>query len=223
MSGEIRDPERTVPRAAWIAGLAIAAFYILGTLAILVLIPAPQVSILSGLVQAGQAAGAKLHLEWMGWLLVGLVLLGVAGQLGAWIGGAARVPFVIGVDRYLPAAFARLHPRWKTPYIGILVQAAVCTAALFVAQAGETLHASYQLLVDLTVITYFIPFLYLFAAAWKLAGRMAPAAGMAVTGVAIVFSLLPPSDTAAPWLFEAKVIGGTLLLIAAGRLCFNSR
>ena len=39
MSGEIRDPRRTVRRAAWISGALIAAFYILGTLAILALLP----------------------------------------------------------------------------------------------------------------------------------------------------------------------------------------
>jgi hypothetical protein len=34
-------------------------------------------------------------------------------------------------------------------------------------QAGENLRIAYQLLVDITVITYFIPFAYLFAASWK--------------------------------------------------------
>jgi amino acid transporter len=32
-----------------------------------------------------------------------------------------RVPFQVGVDRYLPAAFGKIHPRWKTPFVSILI------------------------------------------------------------------------------------------------------
>src|SRR4029079_13783126 len=51
MGGVIRNPTRTVPRAAWIAGLSIAAFYVLGTLSMLIVLPADQISIVTGLVQ----------------------------------------------------------------------------------------------------------------------------------------------------------------------------
>ena len=223
LGGEIRDPARTVPRAAWISGLAIALFYVLGTLAILVLVPEERVSILTGLVQAGEAAETRLGKPALGTALIWLVLAGVAGQLGAWIGGSARVPLAMGLDRHLPALFATLHPRWKTPHLTILGQAAVCTAALLVMQAGETLRISYQLLVDLTVITYFIPFLYMFAAGWKAGARLASASGMAVTALGIMLSALPPAETASLAVFEVKVIGGTLLLVAVGLLCYRGR
>src|SRR5207248_10964032 len=122
MGGEIRNPTRTVPQAAWMAGLSIAGFYILGTLAMLILLPADQISIVTGLVQGGYAAGARLGAPWIAPLLAMLLVLGVAGQLGTWVGGIARVPFVIGVDRYLPAAFGKIHPAWRTPYVAILTQ-----------------------------------------------------------------------------------------------------
>jgi len=50
------------------------------------------------------------------------LLIGVAsiGMCGAWLTGAARLPFVAGIDRYLPPAFGRLHPKWDTPHISIL-------------------------------------------------------------------------------------------------------
>ena len=60
MGGEIRDPRRTVPRAAWISGLAIAGFYMLGTLAMLALLPPERVSIITGLAQAGETAAGRL-------------------------------------------------------------------------------------------------------------------------------------------------------------------
>src|SRR4029077_13958839 len=92
-----------------------------------------------------------------------LISLGVLGQLGAWIAGSARIPFVIGIDRYMPAAFGSLHPRWRTPHVSILTAGVTCTVFLLVMQAGENLRIAYQLLVDITGITYFLPFSYLFA------------------------------------------------------------
>ena len=221
MAGEIRDPRRTVPRAAWISGAAIAAFYILGTLAMLVLRTPDRISPLTGLVEVGADAGVRLGLAWAAPVLALAIALNVTGQLGAWIGAVARVPFAIGLDRYLPAAFARLHPRYGTPHVALLVLGAVATAFVLTMQAGETLRVAYQLLVDLTVMVYFIPFLYLFAAAWREGRWFSGACGTAVTVAAIVLSLIPPGGAASVWLFELKLVGGCLLLVAAARLCFK--
>lgn len=220
MGGEIRNPGRTLPRAAWLSGGAIAAFYILGTLALLVLVPWREISPITGLVQAGEAAGMRGGAPWLGSLLVGLVLAGVAGQLGAWIGGSARLPYVIGLDRYLPEAFARLHPRWRTPWISILAQGGACTVLLLALQAGADLRTAYQLLVDMTVITYFIPFLYLFGTARKCGLRWSAVAGLAVTALAIALSAVPPEGSGPAWLFWLKLAGGCALLMGAGRMVF---
>ena len=220
MGGEIRDPRRTVPRAALISGVAIAAFYIVGTLAVMMALPARSVSPLTGLTQAGAAAASRLGLPWVAPLFAVLIVVGVFGQLGAWLSGSARVPFAIGVDRYLPEAFARLHPRWRTPHVAILTQGVACTVFLLAMQTGESLRTGYQLLVDMTVITYFIPFLYLFGAAFKHGLRAAGISGGAVTLAAIVFSLAPPPEAGSAWLFEAKLAGGCLLLAATARIAF---
>jgi amino acid transporter len=220
LGGEIRDPRRTVPRAAWISGLAIAGFYIAGTLAMFAILPPDRISVMTGLVQAAQAAGERLAAPWLAFALTGLILLGVAGQIGTWAGGSARVPFVIGVDRYLPSAFTRLHPRWGTPHVAILVQGAFCTVFLVALAAGETLSVGYQLLVDMTVITYFIPFLYLFSTSCKYSSVASGLAGLAVTAIAIVLSLAPPPEVSSVWLFELKLAGGCVLLIALARIFF---
>jgi amino acid transporter len=222
LAGEIRDPARTVPRMAWASGAAIAVFYILGTLGMLALLPAAEISAVTGLVQAGQAAGARFGFPALAAVMILLVITAVTGQVTAWIGGAARLPFVIGLDRNLPAALTRLHPRWKTPHIAILAQGAVCSIALVLLQAGENLRAGYQLLVDMTVITYFLPFLYLFGASWKHGARLSAACGLTVTAAAIGLSLIPPADVASVALFEAKLIGGCVALALAARMCFKA-
>ncbi len=221
MGGEIRNPEKTVARAAWIAGLSIAAFYIAGTLAMLVLLPPDQVSVVTGLVQAAAAAGARLGIGWPPLVLAFAIGVGVTGQLGAWIAGSARLPFVIGIDHYLPPVFSRLHPRWRTPHLSILILSGACTAFVIAMQAGENLRIGYQLLVDMTVVTYFVPFLYLFGAAWKNGQRASAMAGLAVSTLGIVLSFVPPPDVSSVWVFEGKLAGGFGLIAILGRLCFQ--
>ncbi len=221
MGGEIRDPVRTVPRAAWLSGAAIAAFYMAGTGAMILLTPPENISILTGLAQAGAAAARTLDMAWISPLLAALVTLGIVGQLGAWLAGSARIPFAIGLDRYLPQAFARLHPRWGTPHVAILTQAAACSVFLLTLQAGENPRSAYQLLVDITVITYFIPFVYMFLAAGKQHLRLGSLCGLAVTLLAIGVSLAPPTEAERPVLFTLKIAGGCVLLIAAARMVFT--
>jgi amino acid transporter len=221
MGGEVRNPKTTIPRAAWISGSAIAGFYILGTLAILAVLPPDRVNILTGLVQAGTQSSTRVGLPWIAPLLAVLITLGVTGQLGAWLSGSARIPFVIGLDRYFPPEFARLHPRWQTPHVAILVQGAACTLFLVVMQLGENLRVGYQLLVDMTVITYFIPFLYMFLSAARHGRKLSGTCGLLVTAAGIVFSLVPPAGVGAAWLFELKVAGGCIVLIAAARIAFQ--
>jgi len=221
MGGEIRNPRRNVPRAAWISGVCIAVFYILGTLSLMALMPPDRISIMTGLVQAGTEMGARVGSPWLSRGMILLILVGVAGQLGAWIGGTARIPFVIGLDRYFPPGFARLHPRWGTPYVAILTQGAACTVFVVALQAGESLRVGYQLLVDMTVITYFIPFLYMFAVAWKFGQKWSAGLGLMVTVIAMIASLIPPGDVRSVWLFEFKLIAGCAVLVAAARVMFQ--
>lgn len=220
LGGEIRQPTRNVPRAAWISGACIAAFYVLGTLSLMILMPPDRISILTGLAQAATELGARLGSAWLGRGMILLILMGVAGQLCAWIGGCARIPFVIGLDHYFPPAFARLHPRWGTPHMAILTQGIACTVFVIALQAGENLRVGYQLLVDMTVIVYFIPFLYMFGAAWKYGHKWSAAMGITVTVVSIIVSLIPPGDVRSVWLFEFKLLAGCAVLIAVARGMF---
>ena len=133
----------------------------------------------------------------------------------------SRLPFAAGVDGLLPAAFARVHPRWGTPHICILVFGAVASFLLLAMQLGDSMRAAYQSLVSLMVLTGFLPFLYIFGGAWKAGKRISALSGAAVTVLAIVCSVVPTADMANVWLFEAKIALGTLAAIASGWLLFR--
>jgi amino acid transporter len=240
MSEEIREPRKTLPRAILGSGVMIATIYALGTVAVLVLLPNSQVDPKSGVFQALTTASGILKVSAFGILAAVLVTVGNAGGVGSTVAGVARVPFVVGIDRYLPKAFGKIHPRWKTPYISILVQAVISGVILLLTQINESINGAYQILVDAAIILYFIPFLYMYAAVIKLAYRHDRAAhseavlipggkvgvwlcgglGFFVVTVGIVLSLIPPGETTNKFLFEAKLIGGTFLAVLLGLVLY---
>ncbi len=220
LAGEIHNPTWTIPRAAWISGFGCAAFYIGGTAALLALLPADRISNLTGLAQAGDTVGARLGANWLSPCFALLITAGFIGQLCTYIAANTRLPFALGVDRYLPPAFAKLHPRWRTPYVSIATQAALATLLLLLTQLGENLRAGYQILVDMVVIATLIPFIYIFGSGFKFGQRWAGVAGALVAAAGVVLSVSPPPGVASVWLFELKVVGGTVLLALAGRATF---
>jgi amino acid transporter len=240
MSEEVHDPRRTLPRAVFGAGALIALMYIVGTFAVLALVPAANLDPQSGVFSAITVGSVALKVGFLGILAAVLVTVGNAGGVGSTVAGIARVPFVVGVDRYLPAAFGRIHPRWKTPYVSILVQASISAAILLASQINETTQGAYQKLIDAGIILYFIPFLYMFAAVIKLAGRkdrqqnehavlvpggiagvwIAGGLGFAVVLAGIALSLVPPGDTANKFGFALTLVAGTAGSILIGLLLY---
>ncbi len=236
MSEEIHDPQRTFPRSMLIAGVAIVAIYVLGTMATLGVLQPETVDIRTGAIQALTVSATHFGLAWIAVLTALLLTVGNVGGVGTTVAGVARIPFAVGIDRYLPPAFGKIHPRWHTPWIAMLVQGILSALLLLISQIGETAAGAYQILVDATTILYFIPFLYMFLAIIGLRRRpdrgtseghtLVPLGqfgvwlfgltGFTVTLIAIALSLIPPSDIHSPALFEVKVIGGCLVLIGAG-------
>ena len=236
MSAEVRDPQRTLPRAVYGAGALIAAMYIVGTLAVLVLVPANEVSATSGVFHAITVGSIALKVGFFGILAAVLVTVGNAGGVGSTVAGIARVPFVVGIDRYLPPAFGKIHPRWKTPYVSILVQAVISGVILLVSQINQSTRDSYQQLVDAAIILYFIPFLYMFAAALWLSRRkdrtenkqavlipgglpgvwIASGVAFLITLLSIVLSVFPPGESSNRTSFLIRTLLWVIGALATG-------
>jgi glutamate:GABA antiporter len=237
MSEEVRgDPHKILPRAVWGAGAAVAFIYIVGTISVLVLIPAQQVDPLSGVFQGLTSGSVILKVGIVGVIAALLVTVGNAGGVGTTVAGIARVPFVVGIDRYLPKAFGKIHPKWRTPYVSIIVQAVLSCIVLVLAQYKATATTAYQVVVDAAIVLYFIPFLYMYAAAIKLAYRkdrrsserailipggklgvwIAGGLGFAITALGIVLSFVPPGEATNKLGFLLRVIGGTVGTVLVG-------
>ena len=168
MGGEIKNARRAIPRALLIAGVTVTFCYIVGTISVLVALPASEVGNLQGLMQAISKTAERVGFEAVIPFAALLITLSNVGAAGAYLAAGARLPFVAGIDRFLPPAFGALHPRWKTPWVGLLTQFVFGALFIFLGQAGTSIKGAYDVLVSMGVITYFIPFLYLFAAMFKL-------------------------------------------------------
>jgi len=243
MSEEVREPRKTFPRAIYASAALIAVIYVVATVAVLVLLPAEVVNERNGVFQSMSGRSMALGIAWFGVLAALLVTVGNAGGVGATVAGVARIPFVAGIDRYLPAFFGKIHPRWRTPWISILVQAGISGLILVLTQYFTALQNGYRFLVDMAVILYFIPFLYMYAAVIKLAYRpdresntqavlipggragvwIAGVLGFIVTLGSMLLSAIPP-ETAKTMrskvLFDVNIVVWTAVMIGIGLVLY---
>jgi amino acid transporter len=233
MGDEIREARRTIPRALLAGGALITLAYVLGTLFVLVAVPSSEINDLQGLVQAIARAAARLGWNVLTPVAASLITLSNVAAAGAYLAATARLPFVAGIDRFLPPVFGSLHPRWRTPHIALWTQSLCGMIFVFLGQAGTTVRGAYDALVRIGVVTYFVPYLFVFAALIRLQREPAAAdvvrlpggkatahavagIGLASTGLAIALSLLPTTDEPHPGIVIAKVLGLTVLLFALG-------
>jgi amino acid transporter len=208
-----------------------------------VAVPAGDMAERSGIADAVEIVTTRLGLAGIGGVIALLLVVGSIGGTSSWIAGAARVPFAAGVDAAMPAAFARLHQRYRTPYVALIAQA-VAASALFLASVflsvggGETtVQEAYDIMVNLTILVYFLPYLYLFAAfirlrsmdagtpadadtitlpggtagAWLIAG-----CGLMATLIAMGLVFIPPEGTENVINYEVNLIGQAAVLIGIG-------
>jgi glutamate:GABA antiporter len=234
MGDEIKNARRTIPWALFIAGVTVTLCYILGTIGVLLALPPSEVGNLQALMQAISSTAHRVGFEGVIPFAAFLIALSNVGAAGAYLAAVARLPFVAGIDRFLPPVFGALHPRWKTPWVGLLTQFVFGALFIFLGQAGTSIKGAYDVLVAMGVITYFIPFLYLFAAMFKLQGepagpevirvpggrpvaRLVSVVGLFTTIFAIVMSVVPQPDEPNKPLAVLKIVGlsGLLVLIGA--------
>jgi len=233
MGDEIKNARRAIPRALLIGGVTVTFCYIVGTISVLVALPPSEMGNLQGLMQAISKTSHRVGFEGIIPFAAFLIALSNVGAAGAYLAAVARLPFVAGIDKFLPPAFGALHPRWKTPWVGLLTQWAFGVLFIFLGQAGTGIKGAYDVLVSMGVITYFIPYLYLFAAMFKLqnepagpevirvpggkpVARLVALVGLMTTTFTIAISLLPPPDEPNKILAVVKIVGLSGILVGMG-------
>ena len=151
------------------------------------------------------------------------------GSGAAWLAAPARVPFAIGIDRYLPKAFAAVHTRYGTPYVALLAQSAIASALIFVNVWGATLKDAYLALLGASIVLVMVTYVYLLLAWRRLSVEpnrrrdLLSVAGLVVVGLATVSCFIPPPTVENVFKFEASLIGSVCFLFGCGLVIFLVR
>ena len=235
MGDEIENPAKTLPGAVAWGGLFSGLLYVGATLTLIVAVSKDSISVLQGIVQAVSLMAGRVGVSWIIAPFALMLSLSIAGIGSAWLGGSARIPFVAGLDSYLPAWLGKIHPKYATPYPALLVHASVSLILVifnFLATGG--VQESFQSLLSLAVVLQLIPFLYMFGALLKIAfdekfvrghyGKgtlvFAGASGMVTTILGIALAFFPAQQIKSLVRYEFWMFGGTLVFIGMAAFFF---
>ena len=228
MGDEIQDPPRSIPFAVAWGGVLSGILYLGATLTLLVAVPKSEISALQGIPEAVSRMSTRVGVPWLISPFALVLSVSIAGIASAWLSGSARIPFVAGLDSYLPSSLGKLHPKYSTPYVALAVQGAISIAFLAMSFIGAQVKEAFETLLKLAVVLQLVPFLYMFAALIRLASHhpehngyysrpvlnLAGYSGFVVTSMGMILAFYPSPEIASKLTFEVKMWVGALVLIA---------
>ena len=237
LRSDVEGGTRQILKVLLVVGAALTAAYCLATLGMLSILSSGEISRLSGLPDTLKLSLSRLGLGALAPATLLVLAAALLGGYSAWFGVAARLPFAAGADRLLPEAFARRDPRTGAPRAAIALQIVAVVLLVLVSQAGSNLKAAYDFLVSMTVLSYVLPFVFLFAVMIAVQGRPAPEdawtmpggpgvarivglVGLAFTVSALICTLVPSPDAPNKVAAVMKMILASIVLIGTGALAY---
>ena len=217
LAGETRVPSHAVRRSVLIAAPAIAIMFIMGTATMVAYVPAGQIDLIGPMPQVLRAGFGPFGIA--GPLVTIAILMTLAmrvAQVSVSFTAVTRLPMVAGWDRMLPAAFSRLHPRYRTPVNSILLVAASSFALSLVSLIGVGQAEAFQLLFNAGGTFYALTYVVMFAI--PLLGlrgvtprppfwlRAASVSGLLMTVLYVVLSVFPIVRVASVAGFALKIV-----------------
>jgi amino acid transporter len=218
MGDEIKEPRKILPSAILWGGILSGVIYVGSTLSTLVALPSDQIGVLTGIMQSISTMAARVNLSWIVAPFAIFMFFAIFGTASAWFGGTARLPFVAGIDRYLPPALGKLHPRFHTPYVALIVFAVLSALLILLGNLGATVSQAFLTLLSITVVLQLIPNVYMFAALVRFTLRRNDVGprrlynlangiiGLLTCFLGIALAFIPTDLTGSIWVYELKLI-----------------
>ncbi len=239
---EVKSPQRDYPRALLYSTFIIFSTLVCGSLAIVVVVPHQQLSVVSALIDAYALFFAAYHMPWMTPVTALLIIIGGLSGVSAWIIGPTKGLLVSARDGSLPSSFVTIN-RHGAPTILLMAQACIvtllCGALVFI----DTIQAAYWFLTILCAQMGLLVYVLMFAAAivlrsrspqpmgaycipggtWGL--RLIAGTGLCCCTLAIAAGFIPPTQIPIPntLRFEGMLLMGLIVFIAVPWCCFRSR
>jgi amino acid transporter len=207
-AGDVKDPERTIPRSTILGIIVATLLYVFGTIAVMGIVPREQ---LMKSVAPFSDAAQMLWGPWGATAISIAVILSSIGALNGWTLLMGQVPMAAASDGLFPSIFSRLSHR-GVPAVGIIVSATLSTVLALIQAAGTSSFQSiYSLVVGLGTMTAVIPYAFCAMATGLIAGdgprKTVPRVSI-VEIIAFIFAVFTLYGCGA----EA-VLYGTLLLV----------
>lgn len=195
--------------------------FLLVTSSLLIAIPYKEIGIIEGILQGIEHAASSIGIGWIVFPVAILMIMNAAGNTSAWLSGAARIPFVIGIDKYLPGILGTTHTKYNTPHIALIVQGVASSVVIIVAAIGSTVGDMYLFLLQTTVVLQLIPYVYMFASLIKVRATYGNSGGFfkskiitlaagiiggCMTVFGIAFAFVPAESVSSILIYELKLI-----------------
>lgn len=229
---EVRNPQRDYPRATLYSAIIIVATLVLSSLAIVLVVPNQELSVVSGLVDAFSVFFNDFHIPWMTEVIALLIVLGGLSSVSAWIIGPTKGLLVAARDGSLPAVLSKVNEH-GAPVAVLIVQAIIFTLLCSVFILVDSINAAYWLLSDLCAQMALLVYVFMFTAAIKLRyshphqprGYIIPGGTIMmwlVAGIgtlsclsAMLIGFIPPTQIPMDniYFFEAFLIGGLFFFV----------
>jgi putative glutamate/gamma-aminobutyrate antiporter len=161
------NPRRNYPLSILLSGILTLAVFILGTLAVGVVIPQKSINVAYSLLVAYHNLWAAMGVPWLGNVMAAMLVLGVLGQASVIQSGTSTGLFCVGKAGYLPTLLQKSNS-YGAP-VGVLVMHACLVTVLCVAFAIlPSVESTFQILAQMDAIMYLLMYLVLFPAAIRL-------------------------------------------------------
>lgn len=156
---DVEDPVRTIPRSTMWGTAVTAAVYILGTVAVMGVIP---MDVLAGSTAPFADAATEMWGSWAGDAVALGAIISAFGCLNGWILLQGQVPYAAARDRLFPSSFARLN-RHGAPAFGLVVSS-VLLSVLMLTSYNASLVDRFTDMILLATLATLIPYAYSAAA-----------------------------------------------------------
>lgn len=230
-AGDVKNPQYSYPRAMLLATIIIVFTLLMGALAIAIILPEKQISLVAGIMQAFEAFFSVYHLTWVLPFVALALVIGGMGSVSNWIIAPTRGLLLAVKDGYLPKHFSGEN-RFQAPKTLLIYQAIIVSVISLVFLLLPSVNASYWLLTALAAQIYMIMYVLMFAAAWHLrkktsarqSGFIIPGGQFGINivcGAGIIGSIgtfiigfVPPTSvpTGNLFLYESLLIGGLIIM-----------
>ncbi|WED44485.1 APC family permease [Legionella cardiaca] len=229
---EVKNPQRDYPRAILYSAILIFATLVLGSLAIVIVVPNQQLSVVSGLIDAYATFFAAYQTPWMTAIIAILIILGGLSGVSAWIIGPTKGLLVSAQDGSLPEIFSKVN-RHGAPVAILMTQGIIFSLLSSVFILFDSVNAAYWILSDLSAQMALLVYVFMFSAAIKLRyskpnqprsykipggnGVMCLVAGIGTLCCigAMLIGFVPPTQIPIDniYFFEGFLIGGLFLFV----------